>query len=189
MVTTREDWIKAGIKILEKKGIQNVKIESMAREMGVTKGSFYGYFQNRDVFLKAIIDYWADFHTSQIVNTIGELNGSLAEKLKELLYRVDDKKFDALEKSLLAWAFSDSKVEKIIMRVVKVRLDFLTNLFIESGFSGEEAINRAAMVHHYMAGCKLYRPLLPQSGNSTRHAQLSNFIKLISAPVNEHGNL
>ena len=56
MINTKEDWIKAGFEILRKEGIDNVKIEAMARKLGVTKGGFYGYFLNRDAFLKAIRD-------------------------------------------------------------------------------------------------------------------------------------
>jgi AcrR family transcriptional regulator len=87
MINTREDWIKAGIDILEKQGIDNVKIESMARKLGVSKGGFYGYFLNRDTFLQAMLDYWAEIFTSRIIETVGILDGNLSDKLRKLLLK------------------------------------------------------------------------------------------------------
>ena len=132
MINTREDWIKAGIDILEKQGIDNVKIESMARKLGVSKGGFYGYFLNRDTFLQAMLDYWAEIFTSRIIETVGILDGNLSDKLRKLLSLVDEKKYDALEISMFAWANKDPKAEKVVMRVVKERLLFVTNLFLNA---------------------------------------------------------
>lgn len=183
MIKTKEDWIQAGIDILEARGIDNVRIEAIARKLRVTKGGFYGYFLNRDAFLQALLDYWSKILTSQIFEAIGNLEGSLPEKLQKLLYTVDDKKFDAIETSMYAWSFNDPKAKKVVMRIVKERVEFVTNLFSEEGFSQKEAINRANMVHHYMVGCKCFGPILPKNGSPKRHAQLDHFIKLVTAPV------
>jgi AcrR family transcriptional regulator len=180
MINTREDWIKAGIDILEKQGIDNVKIELMARKMGITKGGFYGYFLNRDTFLQAMLDYWAELFTSRIMKIIEGLEGNLSEKLRKLLNLVDDRKYDALEISMFAWANKDPKAKTVVMRVVKDRLLFVTNLFLEGGFSRNEAANRAHLVHHYMSGCRCSRPLLPKYNSPKRQAQLDHIIRLVT---------
>jgi AcrR family transcriptional regulator len=183
MINTKKDWIQAGIDILAEQGIDSVKIEAIARKLGVSKGGFYGYFLNRDAFLQAMLDYWAEIFTSRIIETVGSLEGSLAEKLTKLFSIVDDIKYDALEISIYAWANKDPKAEKVVMRVVKERLLFVTNLFHEGGFSRNDAVNRAHLVHHYMSGCKCFRPLLPKNGSTKRQTQLDHFIKLVTAPV------
>ena len=58
MIHKKEDWISAGFEILRDDGISNVKVEVIARKLGVTKGGFYGYFSNREVFLRAMLEYW-----------------------------------------------------------------------------------------------------------------------------------
>ena len=121
----------------------------------MSKGGFYGYFLNRDALLQTMLDYWEDTHTSIVIEIVSSLEGTLSEKLKNLLNFVDDKKYDALEISMFAWANKDKKAEKVVMRVVKERLLFVTNLFQEEGFSRSEASNRAHLVHHFMSGCKL----------------------------------
>ena len=181
MINTREDWIKGGLDMLQSGGHRSVKIEALARKLGVSKGGFYGYFMNREAFLQVMLDYWAEVFTNQVLSDIGKIEGTLGEKLQKLLYMVDDSRLDSLETPMYAWAFTDPKAKKVVMRVIKERLIFLANLFLDGGFSQQQAKKRANMVHHYMAGCKLFRPLLPKSGSPERHAQLDHFIKLVTA--------
>ena len=185
MINTREDWIKAGFEILKDKGISGVKVESLARKLGVSKGGFYGYFLNREAFLQAMLDYWGDALTNQIIKSIGDLKGSLSEKLQQLLYTVDDKKFDGTERPMFSWAILDPKAEKVVMRAVTERLDFLTHLFLEGGFSQEQAEVRAEIVHHYMAGCRSFRTISLPNGSPERHAQLDHFIKIVTTPESQ----
>jgi len=56
-------------------------------------------------------------------------------------------------------------------------------LFLEGGFSQDEAENRANIVHHFMAGCKPFRALLPKDGSPERHEQLDHFLKQVIASV------
>ena len=183
MINTKEDWIKAGFEILIKEGINNVKIEAMARKLGVTKGGFYGYFLNREVFLQAMLEDWEVRHSSEIFNYINNLTGSLSSKLQKLLYAIDDSKYDAIELSMYHWAAHDPRAKKVLMRVVRERLEFCANLFLEGGFSQEEAEKRANIVHHFMAGCKSFRPLLPSNGSPERHEQLDHFLKHVTSVV------
>lgn len=183
MINTREDWIKAGFEILKTKGISGVKVEVLARKLGVTKGGFYGYFLNREAFLQAMLDYWADTLTNQIIKSIGNLSGTLPEKLQKLLHTVDNIKFDDTERPMFSWAILDPKAEKVVMRAIKERLEFITSLFIEEDFSKEEAERRANIVHHFMAGCRSFRTISPLSGSPERLAQLDHFIGLVTEPT------
>ena len=183
MIHTKEDWISTGFAILRDDGISNVKVEVIARKLGVTKGGFYGYFSNREVFLRAMLEYWEQVHSSEIFHFINNLTGNLSDKLHKLLYTVDDEKYDAVELSICYWAVHDTFAKKIFKRVIGARLEFLANLFLEGGFSKEEAEKRANIVHHFMAGCRLNRPLLPKNGSPKRHEQLNHFIKQVTALV------
>ena len=183
MINTKEDWIKAGFEILINEGINNVKIEAMARKLGVTKGGFYGYFLNREAFLQAMLADWEERHSLEIFNYINSLTGSLSDKLQKLLYTIDDIEYDAIELSMYHWAAHDPLAKKVLMRVVRKRLEFCANLFLEGGFSQDEAEKRANIVHHFMAGCKSFRPLLPTNGSPERHEQLDHFLKQVIASV------
>jgi len=183
MIRTREDWILAGMKLLAEQGVDSIKIEAIARKLEVSKGGFYGYFLNRDTFLQAILDYWTETFTNQIIESVGKLEGSLSEKLNKMVSIVDDSKYDNMEISMLAWANKDTKTQKVVMRVIRERLEFITNLFRKGGFTKNAAVNRANIVHHYICGCRSFRPLLPKNGSPERYKQLDQFIKIATAPV------
>ena len=55
---TREDWIDRARKALILSGVENVKVDVMARRLKVTRGSFYWHFKNRQELLDALIDDW-----------------------------------------------------------------------------------------------------------------------------------
>ena len=117
MLTTKEDWIKTGFKLLRSKGVDGIKVEVLSRMIGVTKGGFYGYFLNREAFLQALLDDWENRHGKEIFYTIDKLTGSPSYKLQKLLYMVDDKKYDAIELSIYYWAAHDPRAQKVLMRV------------------------------------------------------------------------
>ena len=179
MINTREDWIDVGFEILVKEGISSVKIERMASKLGVTKGGFYGYFPNRNALLRAMLEDWEVKHSSEMFNLINGLDGSLADKLRKLLYTVDDIKYDAIELSIYNWAVYDPIAQEVLIRAVDKRLKWLSGLLVDEGFEQHEAEKRAHIIHHFMAGCKTVRPLLPASGSPERYEQLDHFLKQV----------
>jgi AcrR family transcriptional regulator len=44
---SREDWIRAAGRRLAQGGAAAVAVEALARDLGVTKGSFYWHFRDR----------------------------------------------------------------------------------------------------------------------------------------------
>jgi AcrR family transcriptional regulator len=49
--TPRSRWIEEGLSALASGGPDTVRVESLARTLGVTKGGFYGYFADRGALL------------------------------------------------------------------------------------------------------------------------------------------
>ena len=54
----RSAWLGAALDALHDEGIQGVKVERLARHLGVTKGSFYHHFSDRRELLLGMIDRW-----------------------------------------------------------------------------------------------------------------------------------
>ena len=52
------DWEQQALELIAEKGIRAVAVESLARRMGVTKGSFYWHFPNRDALLEQSLLRW-----------------------------------------------------------------------------------------------------------------------------------
>src|SRR5579864_356533 len=54
----RADWIRAAFARLAQDGIDAVRVEVLARELGVSKGSFYWHFRDRDELLMRMLEQW-----------------------------------------------------------------------------------------------------------------------------------
>jgi AcrR family transcriptional regulator len=53
-----EAWTRAAIDLLGEQGIDGVRVEVLAKLLGVTKGSVYWHFENRDPLLAAMLSDW-----------------------------------------------------------------------------------------------------------------------------------
>lgn len=89
--TTREDWIEAGLQSLAGGGPEAVRVEVIAKRLGVTKGGFYGTFADRGTFLAALLDAWE------------------REAVDDVLTRVEAETDDALERARLAGILTFSR--------------------------------------------------------------------------------
>jgi AcrR family transcriptional regulator len=50
-------WIEAGYEIFSNEGINGLKIEKIARQVGKNKSSFYHLFSDIDIFQEKLLDY------------------------------------------------------------------------------------------------------------------------------------
>ena len=55
----REVWIGAGLAEIAKHGIDGVRVEVLAKNLGVTKGGFYRRFKDRAALLEGILRTWS----------------------------------------------------------------------------------------------------------------------------------
>src|SRR5664279_4441164 len=80
-----EDWVQAGLRTLARRGVSNVRVERLARDLKVTKGSFYWHFTDRDALLDAMLSSWRA--KSNIVNehVIERFPDQPREQLRALL--------------------------------------------------------------------------------------------------------
>src|SRR3546814_7811782 len=68
---TADCWAEAALDAIAGGGLDAVAVEPLARRLGVTKGSFYWHFANRDALLRAALQRWEQTETDDIVARIG----------------------------------------------------------------------------------------------------------------------
>lgn len=56
----REAWLAAGLDAIAEEGFGAARILSLAKRLGVTRGSFYWHFRNHDAFVRALLEQWRD---------------------------------------------------------------------------------------------------------------------------------
>jgi AcrR family transcriptional regulator len=56
-----EDWEDAALNLIAEQGVGALAVEALARQLGVTKGSFYWHFRTREALLQAALERWEQF--------------------------------------------------------------------------------------------------------------------------------
>ncbi|MDB1089983.1 TetR/AcrR family transcriptional regulator [Streptomyces sp. ACA25] len=144
---TAEDWAEAALSaIREGGGLSAVAVEPLAVRLGATKGSFYWHFANREALVDAALARWEQQATDAVIARLAE-EPEPAVRLRRLFAVTSlAAAEDPVEPALLAQA-GHPRVAAALHRVVLRRLDYLTELFSELGFTPDEARRRS--LHAY----------------------------------------
>jgi AcrR family transcriptional regulator len=79
------DWVVEALETLRRESIVGVSVENIARSMGVTKGSFYYHFKDKEELVDWLLEYWETELTDKVNTHVSHLHGTPAEQLLALL--------------------------------------------------------------------------------------------------------
>jgi len=150
---TREDWIEAAMRVLEAKSVDAVRIETLAQELNVTRGSFYWHFRSRNALLEAMLTAWRNAATEQVIDRFERRKTSPTEQIHDLLslpFRGQAaKRAAATELAMRAWARRDAMARKVVDEVDATRLSYIAQCFSALGLDLAEARLRAFALYAY----------------------------------------
>src|SRR6266540_2539634 len=130
--TPRSRWIDEGLRVLAAGGPDAVRIESLARRLGVTKGGFYGYFDNRRALLDEMLEAWERAMIDEVIERVESEGGDARAKLRRLFALASSSQARGLLRIELVvrdWARRDKTVAKRLRRVDNRRMDYMRSLF------------------------------------------------------------
>jgi len=156
----REAWIKGAIAILAEHGAENLRVEVLAKRLGVTKGSFYWHFKDRRDLLEAVLDSWKEGRIRDIrKQTQAEPGGEVAALLHtiEVYASARNRKGVSIEAAVRGWARRDPQAVAVVEEVDAERLACACQLFLACGIPEEEAQARSVMLYAYVLGFTLMR--------------------------------
>lgn len=133
-----EDWAQAALDAIAEGGIEAVAVEPLARKLGVTKGSFYWHFQNRDALLQAALKAWEAQETTEVVRQVAHIDDP-RQRLQQVFRVANSGLRNGRLTGVFAAASSDPRVGPVVERVAKKRLEFLYECYAALGFAPEEA--------------------------------------------------
>ncbi len=130
---TRENWIDFALQRLTEEGIDKVTITGLARELSVTKGSFYWHFKDRDDLLQAMLTRWEQTGSKLVFGEVERVGGDAVRRLKHLSDIVIRRYGDQLnlELALRDWGRKDLKIANILRQEDEKRIDYISGLFVE----------------------------------------------------------
>jgi AcrR family transcriptional regulator len=133
--TPRSSWIDEGLRALAAGGADAVRIEPLARALGVTKGGFYWHFDGRRALLDELLDTWEQVTVDEVIERVEGEGGDARAKLRRLsaiaaagdeVRRIDPLKIDL---AIRDWARRDRAVARRLQRVDNRRMDYMRSLF------------------------------------------------------------
>ncbi|MGL4496151.1 MAG: TetR/AcrR family transcriptional regulator [Beijerinckiaceae bacterium] len=146
-------WIDAGLKTLREAGVDAVRVEPLAKALGVTKGSFYWHFADRSALLSALLAAWEERATEAVIRQVEAAAGAAPDRLAQL-FRLTVGADGRLERAIRHWAAHDNAARAAQQRIDARRITYVASLFEGLGFSPEAAMTRAqlaylALIGHY----------------------------------------
>ncbi len=165
---TADDWLQAASRVIAEAGVSAVAVEPLARRLGVTKGSFYWHFPNRDALLEATLERWERESTEAVIAAVEQV-ADPRERLRRLAeVSIDDPlgsrtpgpgiAFDDAFELAVSDAVEDPIVQPVLRRVSERRVDYLQECYRALGSSPGEARRRALLVYAaYLGTLRLTR--------------------------------
>ena len=128
--TPRSSWIEEGLRALAAGGPDAVRIEALARALGVTKGGFYWHFDDRRALLDEMLGAWERAVVDEVIERVEGEGGDARAKLRRL-FALASASGDVLEIDLAVrdWARRDQTVADRLRRIDNRRMDYMRSLF------------------------------------------------------------
>lgn len=177
---TREDWISGAWDMLGENGMDGVRVEPLARRLGVTKGSFYWHFKDRGELLEALLGRWFSIWDEQMSADI-ELADDPADRIWALLESVIGRVTRGQTVALRMLSHSDPDLARRIEERDNQRLAFLMAQLQAIGFVREEARVRGQVYQAIMTGEYLRSGGLPQEERISRAREYHHLLSTIKA--------
>ncbi|MBB5915480.1 AcrR family transcriptional regulator [Nocardia transvalensis] len=124
--TPRESWVEAGLAALAESGPDAVRIEVLAKRLGVTKGGFYGSFPDRAALLDAMLDTWERESTDDVLDRIDREGGDPRTRVYRAgMLTFSNDRLLPIDLAVRQWARHDEAVAERLRRVDDRRMNLL----------------------------------------------------------------
>ncbi|MFI0372096.1 TetR/AcrR family transcriptional regulator [Actinomadura sp. 1N219] len=156
--TPRDRWIEEGLRALAAGGPDSVRVEVLAKRLGVTKGGFYGYFADRDALLEAMLDGWERESVDDVIDRVEREGGDPKTKIQRaggLTFSSD--RLLPIDLAIRDWARRDTAVAARLRRVDNRRMALLREVIGAFCADADEVEARsllafcAAIGEHFLA--------------------------------------
>lgn len=161
-------WVEAGFVELARAGVEGVRVEVLAKNLGVTKGGFYRRFADRAALLDAMLEGWREGRVAAIAQQTSLDGQEPRERLKALIQLYSERlnpEGMAIELAIRQWARSDENAAGAVASVDAARLKHVSELYRATGLAAEAAEAQAFLFYCFIFGQSL---LFVESGARKR---------------------
>ena len=150
---SREAWLEAALKVLERRGIAAVKIDALARQLKVTRGSFYFHFAGLKDLQEGLADIWRQRNCAPFEKLAQVTMDGMAYFETVVLVWVNEDPFSPLlDLAVRDWARTSRKLAAEMDATDNLRISLLTRAFRDIGYPEDESIVRARITYLHQIG-------------------------------------
>jgi len=174
---TPEAWIQAATELLVDQGIDRVRVDVLAGLLGVTRGSFYWHFRDRDELLRRVLEAWRQQATEGLTARLEHAHRDAREQLRDVIslpFRGRAANRAArVELAIRAWARRDDTARRAVDEADASRIGYIAQIFSSLGFGIAEARQRAFLLYGYVVA----ESLLASQGSDAQKADRARFVE------------
>ena len=127
----RSDWIDAGMARLATDGFESVRVELLARDLRVSKGSFYWHFHDREQLLAVMLSRWETDERDRLRSVASQAAASRWAWFVEQNSSSDRVRIEA---GVRGWARKDVRVAASVAICDEEKRRFISDVLQDIGF-------------------------------------------------------
>ena len=174
---TPQSWTDAATEVLVDRGIDHVSVDALAAQLGVTRGSFYWHFKDRDALLRSVLAAWHQLSTEQLTQRLESASADAREQLRGVIslpFRGRAAVRAArIELAIRAWARRDAMARMAVDQSDAARIGYIAQVFSSLGFGIKEARARAFLLYAYVVG----ESQMAGQGSAAQRSERSQFVE------------
>ena len=142
------DWVRVALMQLAREGVESVRVEVLARELGVSKGSFYWHFRDRDELLMQMLDRWESSESEWLAAEESGQSERLAPAARWARFVERTAAPDRISEEIAvrAWARRDERVATRVMGIEKRKVRVIAAVLADIGFARDTAESWSELV-------------------------------------------
>lgn len=150
---SREDWIGLARKALIASGVDDVKVDVLARRLKVTRGSFYWHFKNRQELLDALLADW-EVNNRREIETVAQRSSGDEDSWIEIfkIWLGEDPSFPAFDIAVRVWAKKSRPAAKLVHEIDDAWVALFQDRFERRGMTYPESFVRARITYFHQIG-------------------------------------
>ncbi len=145
------DWEVATLDVIAHQGVSAVAVENIAKDLGVTKGSFYWHFSNRKDLIVAALKRWQEDDRAVIKEKIWSIQDPHQRLQTWFLLSAEPLQSHLIYATLLADRQHDF-VAKVLKEVTLERLSYLQESYQGIGYDETRAKQQALLSYSVYVG-------------------------------------
>ncbi len=176
-----QTWIDAATEVLVDHGIDHVRVDVLAQQLGVTRGSFYWHFKDREALLRGVLQQWRETATENLTARLERAHADPLEQLRDVIslpFRGRSAVRAArIELAIRAWARRDAMARQAVDEADAARRAYIAQIFGALGFPPAEARSRAFLAYSHNLG----ESLMASQANATQQRERARFVEMLLA--------